>query len=60
MFGPLKEALGGQRLDDNEQVENIVRNWLQKRPPSFYDAGLKKLQILWQKFIERGGNYVEK
>jgi hypothetical protein len=42
-FGPLKEALGGQRFDDDEQVENFVRNWLQKRPPSFYDAGIKKL-----------------
>ena len=38
MFGPLKEALGGQRFDDDEQVENFVRIWLQTRPPSFYDA----------------------
>ena len=42
MFGPLKEALGGQRFDDDEQVENFVRNWLQTRPPPFYDAGVKK------------------
>jgi len=42
MFGPLKEALGGQRFDDDEQVENFVRKWLQTRPPSFYDAGIKK------------------
>jgi len=42
MFGPLKEALGGQRFDNVEQVENFVRNWLQARPPSFYDAGIKK------------------
>ena len=42
MFGPLKEALGGQRFDDDEQVENFVRNWLQTRPPPFYGAGLKK------------------
>jgi len=42
MFGPLKEALGGQRFDDDEQVENFLRNLLQTRPPSFYDAGIKK------------------
>jgi len=24
MFGPLKEALGGQRFDNDEQVENFV------------------------------------
>jgi len=42
MFGPLKEKLGGQHFDDDEQVENFVRNWLQTRPPSFYDAEVKK------------------
>jgi len=60
MFGHLKEALGGQRFDDDEQVENFVRKWLQTRPPSFYDTGIKKLPSRWQKFIEKGGNYVEK
>jgi len=43
MFGHLKEALGGQRFDDDdEQVENFVRKWLHTHPPSFYDAGIKK------------------
>ena len=60
MFGPLKEALGGQRFDDDEQVQNFVCNWLQTQTPSFYDAGLGKLPILWQKCIEKGGNYEEK
>ena len=45
LFGPLKEALRGQRFEDDEEVQNFVRNWLQKRPPSFYDAGVKKLPI---------------
>ena len=47
-------------MDDDEQVQNFVHNWLQTRPPSFYDGGLKKLPILWQKRIEKGGNYVDK
>ena len=59
MFGPLKEALGGQRFDDDEQVENFGPNLLQTRPLSFYVAGLKKLPILWQKCIEKGRIYVE-
>lgn len=59
MFGPLKEALGGQRFDD-EHVENFVHKWLQMHLPSFYDAGIKKLPIRWQKGIEKGGNHVEK
>jgi hypothetical protein len=56
MFGPLKEAQGGQHFDDDEKVENFVCKWLQARPPSFYDAGIKKLPIRWQKCIEKGGN----
>ena len=60
MFGPLKEALGGQRFDDDVQIENFVRNWLQTRPLSFYDAGIKKLPILWQECIEKSGNCVDK
>ena len=59
MFGPLKEVLGGQRFDD-EEVENFVCKWLQRCLPSFYDAGIKKFPVHWQKCIEKGGNYVEK
>ena len=60
MFGPLKEVLREQRFNDDEQVENFVRKWLQMHPAPFYDAGIKKLPIRWQKCIEKGGNYVEK
>jgi histone-lysine N-methyltransferase SETMAR len=59
MFGPFKEALGRQHFD-NDKVENFVRKWLQMHPPSFYDAGIKKLPIRWQKCIEKSGKYVEK
>ncbi|KAK9686127.1 hypothetical protein QE152_g37437 [Popillia japonica] len=31
-FGPLKEALGGQRFDDNEAVEGFMLDWLHERP----------------------------
>jgi len=60
MFGHLKEALGGQHFNDDKQVENFVRKWLQTHPATFYDAGIKKLPIRWQTCIEKGGNYVEK
>jgi hypothetical protein len=58
MFGPLKEALGagGCVL----QIENFLRKWLQTRPPSFYNTGIKKLPIHWQKCVQNGGNYAEK
>jgi hypothetical protein len=44
MFGPLKEELGGQCFDNDEQVENFVHKWLQTHPPSFYDTGIKNSQ----------------
>jgi len=58
LFGPLKEAIGGQRFDDNVAVE--VRNWLVSQSPSFYDSGIKKLPICWEKCISKSGDYVDK
>jgi hypothetical protein len=60
MFGPLKEALGWLCFNDDKQVENFLRKWLQTHPPSFYDIGIKELPIHWQKCVEKGGNCAEK
>lgn len=58
--GSLKEALGGQRFDNNTAVEAFVRNWMETRPSSFYDNGIKKLPIRWEKCLSKSGDYVEK
>jgi histone-lysine N-methyltransferase SETMAR len=29
LFGPLKEVLGGERFNSNQQVEQFVCNWLE-------------------------------
>lgn len=60
MFGPLKDALGGQRFNDNAAVEVFVRNWLRTRPVSFYNDGMQKLPTRWEKCVNKGGDYVEK
>lgn len=60
VFGPLKEALGGQRFDSDAEVEAYVRNWLQTRPASFYEEGIGKLPIRWEKCVSKSGDYVEK
>ena len=52
-FGPLKEALGGQRFEDDESVEEFVRKWLVTQPRSF-----KKLPIRWDKCNSKGVIYV--
>ena len=56
MFGLLKEALGRQCFDNDEQVKNFVRKWQQTCFPSLYDAGIKALPICWQKCVEKGEN----
>jgi histone-lysine N-methyltransferase SETMAR len=60
LFGPLKEALGEQRFGDDVAVEAFVRKWLVSQPPSFYDSGIKKLPIRWEKYVSKSGDYVEK
>jgi len=52
-FGLLKEALGGQRFDDNIAVEAFLRNWLVSQP-LFYDSGIKILSnSIWKKLFLR-------
>lgn len=60
LFGPMKEALGGQRFDDDVAVEDFVRNWLMAQPRSFYENGIKKLSSRWEKCVMKSGDYVEK
>jgi histone-lysine N-methyltransferase SETMAR len=60
LFGPLKEVLGWERFNSNQQVKQFVCNWLKTRPSSFYDTGMKNLPLRWQKCIHKAGNYVEK
>jgi hypothetical protein len=54
---PLKGALRGQRFNDDAGVEAYVRSWLQTRPTSFYDDGISKLPIRWEKCVLKAGEY---
>ncbi|KAF6198043.1 hypothetical protein GE061_007789 [Apolygus lucorum] len=60
MFGPLKEALGGERFQTDEEVETFVCNWLRTRPSTFFKTGIEKLPNRWEKCITLEGDYVEK
>lgn len=60
LFGPLKEHLGGQRFEDDEELKLAVRRWLRQQPQAFYAAGFRKLVQRWDKCINTGGDYVEK
>jgi hypothetical protein len=39
-FGPLKDALGGTRFEDDESVIRAVRTWLREQETSWYREGM--------------------
>jgi histone-lysine N-methyltransferase SETMAR len=57
VFGPRKEALGGQRFNDDAGVEAHVRSWLQTRPTTFYEDGISKLPTRCEKCVLKPGEY---
>jgi hypothetical protein len=59
-FGPHKEVLGGRRFPCDEDVKNVVHQWLCEQPKTFYCDGIKQLVECWEKCVEKQGDYVEK
>lgn len=60
LFTHLKEHLGGMRFDDDDEVKDEVKRYLNDMAASFYDTGILKLPQRLEKCIERNGDYVEK
>jgi histone-lysine N-methyltransferase SETMAR len=61
MFGPMKEAVRGNRFSSDEEVIGAVENWLKTQPENFFFSdGIKKLVKHWIRCVEVEGNYVEK
>ena len=60
MFGPLKEAMGGNKFHSDEDVRQAVHEWLRGLPKEFFSKGICALCKRWRTCIERGGDYVEK
>ena len=60
LFGPLKRELAGKRFDDNDELVDHVRQWLQSLDGSFFREGIYSMVRRWQKCVDRLGCYVEK
>ena len=60
LFGPLKRELAGKRFDDDEELVDHVRKWLQNLDGSFFREGIYSMVRRWQKCVDRLGCYVEK
>ena len=59
LFGPLKRELAGKRFDDDEELVDHVRKWLQNLDGSFFREGIYSIVRRWQKCVDRLGCYVE-
>jgi hypothetical protein len=51
----LKKHLAGQKFYENE-----VTTWLRAQAAEFYDIGIQKLVLRLNKYLDKGGEYVEK
>jgi len=60
LFLHLKQWLGGQRFDEDEELKTAVDNWFNSQAANFYAEGLKKLVQRYEKCLEVNGDYVEK
>ena len=52
--------LGGKRFDDEDDLEDAVQKWLTSQAAAFYEEGIQKLVLRYDKCLTNGGEYVEK
>ncbi|PNF33875.1 hypothetical protein B7P43_G06730 [Cryptotermes secundus] len=60
MFGPLKKFRSGQRFISDDDAKTAVRRCFRPQPAEFYNSGISKLVVRWDKCLNRGSDYVEK
>jgi hypothetical protein len=54
----LKNWLGSQRFNNNEELMEGVKTWLSSQAADFFDTGIQKL-LLRYKCLNSGGDYIE-
>uniref|UniRef100_A0A1Y1L879 Mos1 transposase HTH domain-containing protein n=1 Tax=Photinus pyralis TaxID=7054 RepID=A0A1Y1L879_PHOPY len=60
LFPKLKQALGGTRFRTGEELQDMVRTWLDEQAADLYEEGIIKLVPRYEKCLNRLGDYVEK
>jgi histone-lysine N-methyltransferase SETMAR len=60
LFLSLKKFLGGQRFLNDDDVKEAVKKWLSSQAAMFYEEGIRKLVLRYDKCFNNGGTYVEK
>lgn len=52
LFTRLKEALGGKRFENNEELQQFTKAWLKGVAGDIYESGIQKLIPQYRKCIE--------
>jgi hypothetical protein len=52
--------LVGRRFKSDEEVKDAVKEWLNGLAAEVYDEGIQKLVTRYDKYLNVGGDYVEK
>uniref|UniRef100_A0A1B6MRN8 Histone-lysine N-methyltransferase SETMAR n=1 Tax=Graphocephala atropunctata TaxID=36148 RepID=A0A1B6MRN8_9HEMI len=60
LFRYLKEFLGGERFDTDDEVKEAVKDWLSSHVADFYHIGIQKLVERYDKCLNKNGNYIKK
>jgi histone-lysine N-methyltransferase SETMAR len=60
LFTYLKNRLGPQRLNNNEELMEGVKTWLSSHAADFFETGIQKIIPRYDKCFNSGGDYVGK
>jgi hypothetical protein len=60
LFGPPKQAMGGKSFRLDEDLQQVVHEWLRSQPKKFFYRGIHALPKCWNTCIARTGDYVKK
>jgi histone-lysine N-methyltransferase SETMAR len=60
LFLHLKKHLAGKKFDDDDEMQEVVMTWFIVQAADFYDSGIQKLVPRLNKYLDNGGDYVEK
>jgi hypothetical protein len=52
LYEPLKEALKGWELFGDDEVKEVVEDWIKAQPKTFYYNRIRKLGNRWTKRIK--------
>jgi transposase len=59
LFAYLKNWLGTQRFNNNEELMEGVKTWLSSHAAHFFDSGTQKLIPRYDKCLSSGGDNVQ-